>query len=115
MGAQALLAYSALHIGRLTEAQSNAADVWAYLQTHTPYGLLYIGVATPYLACAEVFEAAGDTNSANAAINKGYREVMGIAEKLTNAQWRKVYLETLPDNTALTARWRAIHPEAETA
>jgi hypothetical protein len=115
IGAKAQLARYALRGGSLAEAQPYATDVWAYLQAHTPYGLyIYTGELNPFLACAEVFQATGDVGSANAAIDKGYRDLMAFVKEFTNAEWRRVYLETPPDNVALAARWRAIHPEAST-
>jgi tetratricopeptide (TPR) repeat protein len=110
--AEAQLALCHLRLGRLSEANGYAEKVWSYLQAPGAFDAHVFG--NKYLICAEVFQVTGEHDKARAAIEAGYREMMAFADKLTDPEWRTSYLEHLPDNVTLAARWRAIHPDAAT-
>lgn len=54
-----------------------------------------------YLTCAQVFDALGDTAESRRAIDAGYRELMVRADKISNVEWRKSFLENVAEHRAM--------------
>jgi tetratricopeptide (TPR) repeat protein len=104
---EGLFARIALAEGRLDEAESAASRIWAYVQT---YGTA--GMGLPFLAClicAEVFQAVGDTDKSQAVLDFGQRTLMAQADQINNPQWRKSFLENIPEHGILIQRWHDLH------
>jgi tetratricopeptide (TPR) repeat protein len=114
------LARCALAQGRLEEAKQQASEVWKYLTEHRAEGMEFPTRA--YLTVADIFDALGPsappTNAPGAAqprpvgrgtgddtrqlarevVEAGYRELMERAEKISDAQWRKSFLENVKEH-----------------
>jgi predicted ATPase/DNA-binding SARP family transcriptional activator/class 3 adenylate cyclase len=102
--AQAVEARVALALGRTDDAQQLASEVWNYLCEQGTEG-----ISTPalvYLCVADVLTTTGNTAIApHAVLEKGYREITGQAEKISNPEWRCSFLENVIENKALMERW----------
>jgi hypothetical protein len=107
MECAALLARCALAEGRLDEAESLVVQIWTYLQK---YGAAYMWL--PFLACltcADLFQAVGDADKSRAVIEFGYQVLMERAERISNGEWRKSFLENIPEHGVLIQRWHDLH------
>ncbi len=102
------LARCALAQGRLDEARQQASEVWKYLAEHGAERMEFPTRA--YLIAADIFDALGpSTPPASAAgsaqddlarqvIESGYRELIERAEKISDGQWRKSFLENVKEH-----------------
>jgi DNA-binding SARP family transcriptional activator/tetratricopeptide (TPR) repeat protein len=109
METDARLAKCAVGQGHMGAARERALTVWDYLREH---GAVAMDEALPtYLALAEVFEALGDDAMTQSVIVAGYELVMTRAAQISDSLWRQSFLENVPSNQAVVARWRRIHPE----
>jgi class 3 adenylate cyclase/predicted ATPase len=105
MDARSGMARCALALGRLEEAQAEAAALWQHLKEHGGAGLEFPVWA--YLTCAQVFQAAGQPGQFDAVLTAGHRELMDRAEKISDAEWRRSFLENVPEHRQITALWEA--------
>jgi tetratricopeptide (TPR) repeat protein len=97
--AQAGLARLALQRSDLPQAEQHALQIIAYLEEHESQGLeLPILV---YLTCARVFQALGDAPRLQQVLENGRRELQTRLERISEASWRKTFLEAIPENHAL--------------
>jgi hypothetical protein len=65
-------------------------------------------MANPAIAsthCIEVFEALGETDSAQAALEDAHHELMRLAQTINVPDWRKSFPEAVPENRSLLERW----------
>ncbi len=97
------LARCALAQGRLDEARQLATEVWNYLCTQEIEGSW--SLAVQYKTVADVFDALGDTETSRVAIEAGYRELIARAEKISDREWRKSFLENVAENRAIVEMW----------
>lgn len=87
-----------------------ALEVWQYAQEHGVDSL--VSGAAVYLALADVLEGIGcNAPAPRAIIEAGYRDVIARADKISNAEWRRSFLENVPENRALLARWREFNQQ----
>ena len=94
--ARAALALSHAHTARrLTDR------VWQYLLERGASGLEFPILA--YLTCARVYTAVGDHATAAAARAAGLRELTLAADKISDAEWRRSFLVSVPEHRALAA------------
>lgn len=105
--ARAGLARCTLAMGQLDEAQKLATELWAYLQAHGAAGMSYPGWA--YETCADVFAALGDEETSRAVCDAGHRDLMRLADKIHNPEWRQAFLQNVPGNRALAEMWEQFH------
>jgi predicted ATPase len=82
--------------GNLDEANQYAARVWDYLEDHGSRGMEFPIIA--YLTCAQIFKAVGEAHQAQVAVVSGYKELMKRAEKISDPNWRKSFLENVPEH-----------------
>jgi hypothetical protein len=61
-----------------------------------------------YQTCADLFDALGDAEQARAAIEAGYRELMARAKKISDPEWRKAFLNDVPEHRAMVEMWEQI-------
>jgi tetratricopeptide (TPR) repeat protein len=104
--ARAEQARCALAMGRLEQARQLAEEAWTSLREHGPKGM-----ESPfrvYLAVAEVFDALGLTSEAWAATEAGYGELMSRADKISQFEWRRAFLENVEENRALVEMWERL-------
>jgi tetratricopeptide (TPR) repeat protein len=93
-----------LALGKSREAKQQAEALWAYLSNSGPGGMEFPLLA--YQTCADLFAAVGDAERSRTAIEKGYRELLDRAEKISDLAWRFSFLENVPENRAITEKWR---------
>lgn len=92
-----------LATGRPEQAVECAREVWEVLSERRDAG----GSEFPtlaYLSCARAFAAVGDAARARKAAIAGHRDLMGRAEKIDDPEWRRVFLEEVPEHQALIRR-----------
>ncbi len=94
--ARAALAQSHIHTAhRLTDR------VWRYLSERGAGGLEFPILA--YLTCARIYAALGDRATAQAARDTGRQELATAAGKISDATWRRSFLDNVPEHRALAA------------
>jgi tetratricopeptide (TPR) repeat protein len=110
METAALLAQCALGQGRSEDARHAATQVWSYLQTQGTAAMdeavaTHLTVAEVFAALAELTGAGNDRSTVWAVVAAGYALVMARAERISDPQWRRSFLENVPANRAIVA-WR---------
>ena len=93
-----------LRLNDLEAAQRYALPVWDYLLRQDRAGMEFPVLA--YETCAEVFAAAGQASLARRIIEAGYRELMARADKISLPEWRRSFLEQIPEHHRIQARWQ---------
>ena len=88
---------------RLDEAREYTNSVWELLTTHGPGAMEFPTWA--YWTCADLFDALGDTERSRAAVTAGHRALIQYADKISNPEWRRSYLENVPENRAMVEMW----------
>jgi tetratricopeptide (TPR) repeat protein len=97
------LAACAVMQGQLDEAREYVHKVWDYLKEHG-----WVGMDNPrivYRSCAETFDALGDVKNFRAVIASGHQALMEVADTINVPEWRKSFLENVPDNRAIIEMW----------
>jgi class 3 adenylate cyclase/tetratricopeptide (TPR) repeat protein len=102
------LARCALAQGQLQEARRQVNELWTYLHEHGPKGMERPVWA--YQTCAEVFEALGEREEARRAVDAGYRELQDLAEKISDPEWRKSFVDNVPEHRAIIEMWERNAP-----
>ncbi|MES0344625.1 MAG: hypothetical protein ABUK16_10990, partial [Anaerolineales bacterium] len=100
---QAALARCKQTLGFEQEALDHTKDVWLYLQEHGSKGLEFPILA--YQTCASVFTAVGDEDRSAIAIEEGWNEMMSRADNISDANWRKSFIENVPEHRVLSEMW----------
>ncbi len=101
--AAATVTLAAVHLdaGRLLEALAASTKAMASYATTRAFG--YRGTFAR-LIHARILEAAGDTEAAEAAFQEARSHVIATAAKINNEDYRKLFLEVVPENKALLER-----------
>ncbi len=102
--AEAGAARCLLALDRLESAQQYAAPVWDYLQQQEGGGMEFPLLA--YETCASIFSASGQAALAWQAIEAGHRELMTRADRISLPEWRRSFLEHIPEHCRIQARWQ---------
>jgi len=102
MDACAGLARLALAEGNLTEASVNAMRVWNFLQHYGAQGMEF--PVRAYLTCADIFDALDKSEMVRTVVEEGYRELNHRADKISNAQWRKSFLDNVPEHRQIVQK-----------
>lgn len=102
------VARCALALGQLDEARRHVTELWNYMSDHGPKGMEQPVWA--YLTCADISDALGEREQAHAAIKAGYRELMDRAGKISDPEWRKSFLENVPEHRAIIELWERNAP-----
>ncbi len=102
MDAWAGLARVALAEGKLSEAYASAMRVWDFLQHNGAQGMEF--PIRAYLTCADVFAAVGESESARAAVEEGYRELNQRVNKISHVQWRQSFLDNVPEHDQIVQK-----------
>ena len=103
------LARCALAQGHPDQARAYAMEIWTYLQEHGIKGMAYPVWA--YQTCADIFDALGEPERGHEAVEKGYRELMALAGRISNAEWRTSFLENIPEHRAIIELWERLPAE----
>lgn len=99
------LARTLLAQSRLEVALQHAQEVWDYLQSGTG-GMEFPLLA--FLTCTQVFGAAGESEKSKLALDAGYQALIGRASQISDPEWRKSYLENVPEHHAILDQWRIV-------
>lgn len=103
METQAVEARCMLALGRHAAALALATEAWAYVQQHGTGGMDF--PSRVYLCLAEVLGACGvGEDVVDAVTATGYAELRQRAERISDAAWRRSFLENVPENRSLMAR-----------
>jgi tetratricopeptide (TPR) repeat protein len=102
------LARCLLSLGQLDEANQLANRAWAELKAHGAKGTEFPILL--YESCADIFKEMGEVEKTNQAIKAGYTELMERANKISNPNWRKSYLENVPEHKAVIESWEKFSP-----
>ena len=97
------MAASALMQGQLDEAHKYVHEAWDYLKEHSGVG--FDNSFWFYRSLAETFAALGEIENAWSVVEKGYQALLEIADKINIPDWRKSFLENVPDNRAIIEMW----------
>jgi predicted ATPase/DNA-binding SARP family transcriptional activator len=103
---QAVQARVALAQGRQEQAREMTGEVWKYLCEQGTEGL---GSPTWVFACiADVLDRIEIPGiSSHDVIEAGYRDLMQRAEKISDPDWRRSFIEDVAENRAIVERWKA--------
>ena len=93
-----------LSLNNLEAAQRYAAPLWDYLQQQVGAGMEFPLLG--YETCADVFAAAGQAALARRVVEAGYRELMVRAGRISLPEWRRSFLERIPEHRRIQARWQ---------
>jgi class 3 adenylate cyclase/tetratricopeptide (TPR) repeat protein len=96
MDALSGMARCALESGQLEQARKHSLEICAYLEENGSQGMEFPTLA--YLTCARVFEQTGDEERRRESIEKGYQQLMERAEKISDPEWRKIFLKEVSEN-----------------
>ena len=103
--AQATAARALLALGRQEEARPLTAEAWHYLREQGTEGLS--SPSWSYLCILDVVAAIETPGiSAREVIEAGHNELMQRAEKISNPDWRRSFLENVAENRAIVERWQ---------
>jgi DNA-binding SARP family transcriptional activator/tetratricopeptide (TPR) repeat protein len=108
MEQQALEARCLLALGRHEEARQLATESWSHLNAHGSIGINF--PARMYCSIADTFaEIESPPVSAREVIEAGHRDLMASAEKISDAEWRKSFLENVAENRSIIERWESLN------
>jgi len=96
MDALAGIARCALEMGKLEVALEHTEEICTYLEQNGSEAMEFPILA--FLTCARVFEGAGDQERRQKSIEDGYKQLMERAEKISDAEWRKIFLKEIQEN-----------------
>ena len=102
--AEAGVARCLLAMNNPEAAQRYAAPLWDYLQQQVGAGMEFPLLG--YETCANVFAAAGQASLARRVIEAGYCELMVRAGRISLPEWRRSFLERIPEHRRIQARWQ---------
>jgi hypothetical protein len=77
-------------------ALERSNEICSYLEENGPEAMEFPILA--YLTCARVYEKTGDQERRQKSIEDGYKQLMERAEKISDPEWRRVYLEEVQEN-----------------
>ena len=100
--AAAGLARCALAQGDRDAARRHSDTVWAHLREHGSRGMEF--PIRAYLTCADVFEWLGEADRSRAAVEEGYHDLIQRAQKISNIEWGRSFLENVPEHRAIIER-----------
>ncbi|MHA1290403.1 MAG: ATP-binding protein, partial [Candidatus Thorarchaeota archaeon] len=96
---QAALARLTLQTGDKVQAEQYALQIIHYLDQEGPQGLeLPILV---YMSCARIFKVLEDTTLLQHTLQSGHREIQDRLTMISDVNWRKIFLEAIPENREL--------------
>jgi len=100
--AEAGVARCLLALNNLDAAQRYAVPLWDYLQRQAGVGMEFPLLA--YETCADVFTATGQASLASRVIEAGYHELMARAGRISLLEWRRSFLERVPEHRRIQTR-----------
>ena len=97
--------------GLVDQASNQVRAVSDHLTQHGGSGmeLPILGCET----CVDVLEAAGDLAAAHSILSAGYRQLMARVDKISAPEWRRSFLEAVPEHARLVARWQRLQARGQ--
>ena len=92
-----------LKLGQLDEATHRAEKLWSDLKKNGSHGMELPILA--YLSCADVFREAGEQERSVAATREGYAVLKGMADKISDPDMRRSFLENVPEHRTMVEMW----------
>jgi len=86
----------ALETGNRELASQYSDEIYSYMEQNGSESMEFPILA--YLTCARVYEKTGDQERRQRSIEDGYKQLMERADKISDTEWRKVYLEDVREN-----------------
>jgi len=102
-GTISFLAVSAVMQGQLDEAREYVLEAWDYLKEHGRVGMNCPMIV--FINCAETFDALGDEEHLQVALEIGHQTLMELADTINVPAWRQSFLENVPENRAIMEMW----------
>jgi class 3 adenylate cyclase/tetratricopeptide (TPR) repeat protein len=95
-----------LKLEHLDAALERAVPLWEYLQQHAGERMEFPVLA--YETCADVFAVLDRAALARRAIGAGYGELLVRAGKISLPEWRRSFLEQVPEHRHISERWKQL-------
>jgi tetratricopeptide (TPR) repeat protein len=92
-----------LNLVQLDEAMQSAEELWSYLKKNGSSGMELPILS--YLTCADVFREVEDTEKSAAATHEGYEVLMEMANKISDPDMRRSFLENVPEHRTMVEMW----------
>jgi class 3 adenylate cyclase/tetratricopeptide (TPR) repeat protein len=102
--AKAGVARCLLAMNDVEAARRHAAALWDYLQSQSGGGMEFPLLG--YETCADVFTATGEELLAQQVLEAAYGELMARAGRISLPEWRRSYLENVPEHHRIRDRWQ---------
>jgi predicted ATPase/predicted Ser/Thr protein kinase len=97
------IARCSLNLGQLDEAKQCVETLWSYLNKNGSSGMELPILS--YLTCADTFREVGDTENYATAIHEGYEVLMEMADKISDPEMRRSFLENVPEHRTMVEMW----------
>ncbi|NJD59152.1 MAG: hypothetical protein FIA98_07115 [Anaerolineae bacterium] len=101
--AEAGVARCLLAVSDRRSAVEHVFPLQDYLKQYSGAGMEFPVLA--YETCADVFTALGETAQARRAVGAGYGELLVRAGKISLPEWRKSFMERVPEHQRIRMRW----------
>jgi tetratricopeptide (TPR) repeat protein len=92
-----------MKLGQLDVAKQCAEELWGYLKENGSNGMELPMLS--YLTCAEVFREVEDIEKLDAATHEGHEVLMEMAEKISDPDMRRSFLENVPEHRTMVELW----------
>ncbi len=92
-----------MKLGRLEEATQSNEKLWSYLRENGSGGMELPVLS--YLTCVDAFREIGDSENCAAATRAGYEVLMGMADKISDPDMRRSFLENVPEHCTMVEMW----------
>jgi hypothetical protein len=99
MDALAGAARCELEAGNLEQASEYSNKICEFLKKNGSEAMEFPILA--YLTCARIYGKTGDQERRQKSIEDGYKQLMERAEKISDLEWRTVYLEEVRENQVI--------------
>jgi tetratricopeptide (TPR) repeat protein len=93
--------------GKTDEAQEQIGNLWQDLKAQGVQGMEFSTLA--YHSCAEIFFALGESKRAGDAIEAGYWDLMDRAERISDLDWLKSYLQNVLEHRTIIEMWQRLN------
>ncbi len=64
-----------------------------------------------YEACIIIYDSLGEAEKARAVADAAHRKITECADRISNVEWRKSFLENVPWNRTINGYWERLHQE----
>ena len=86
------------------EALPLTSELWNYLCQHGSQGMEFPVMA--FITCAQVYKTVGDEEKYKLALQAGYDDLIGRADKISDQTWRATFLNNIPEHQKIVSLWK---------